>query len=361
MSRICRRLCELISIAVLSLSACPVVADDSPTRAVQNKVANSSLEAFREKLVEWNKLRDQTQRVLTKSQGPVSPEELRSLEEAERPLLRQMIALCPEVTKLAEAAWLEKPVTDPKVFEWLDGEIRGALIMGRYLEAYQIGNVILQREEHLDATQRSNSLRLAAMSSFSVNQFDSAKAHLESLQKVGGKANLLATDKIYIVRWRAEQEIRARESRSNNLPRVNLQITKGDVIIELFKNDAPDTVSEFIAMIEAQKLNNVPLKTISDGMVTAMQISADDSTLNVIKSEVSRSSHRLHFHGSLSVGKFDSSTGTTIVVSLKPVPEWDAKNTVFGRVVQGMPALEETLHGDREKPDRIIQATILRK
>lgn len=108
MSQFGLRLCGIISIAVLSMSARSALADDSPTHAVQNKAAPSSIESFREKLVQWNKLRDQVQRVLTKSQGQVSPEEFRSLDESQRTLTNQMVALSPELTRLAEAAWLEK-------------------------------------------------------------------------------------------------------------------------------------------------------------------------------------------------------------------------------------------------------------
>jgi cyclophilin family peptidyl-prolyl cis-trans isomerase len=353
-----------------SVSANPAAADESPAQAVPDKTADASSEAFRKKLAEWVKLRDQLQVILTKSQKPVSPAEFRSLEEAGRPIMKQMVASAPEVTRLAEAAWLGEPGADLEAFEWLEGAMGGALQSGRYLEAARLGKVISDREERLNAAQRRNALTGAAMASFNANQFDLCKTQLEVFQKAGpldiGKADKLALNKQYIARWRAEQEIRARESRSKHLPRVKLQTNKGDVVIELFKDDAPETVAGFISIVEAHKLNDVPLKKISDGMVKALQISADDSPLESPKAEVSRKSSRLHFHGSLSVGKFDSSAGTKIVVSLQPVPEWDAKNSVFGRVVEGMSTVEEILHVvvmlDGEKRNgRSIQATVLRK
>ena len=53
--------------------------------------------------------------------------------------------------------------------------------------------------------------------------------------------------------WAKEQAIREAEARPDDLPRVKLTTTKGDIVIELFENEAPDTVGNFISLVEKRR------------------------------------------------------------------------------------------------------------
>ena len=44
--------------------------------------------------------------------------------------------------------------------------------------------------------------------------------------------------------------IREAEAKADDLPRVKLKTTKGDIVIELFENEAPNTVANFISLVE---------------------------------------------------------------------------------------------------------------
>ena len=50
--------------------------------------------------------------------------------------------------------------------------------------------------------------------------------------------------------WAKEQAIRAAEAQADDLPRVKFETSKGDVVIELFENEAPQAVANFITLVK---------------------------------------------------------------------------------------------------------------
>jgi cyclophilin family peptidyl-prolyl cis-trans isomerase len=50
--------------------------------------------------------------------------------------------------------------------------------------------------------------------------------------------------------WAEEQKIRQAEAKADNLPRVLLRTNKGDIELELFEDQAPNTVAHFISLVE---------------------------------------------------------------------------------------------------------------
>jgi hypothetical protein len=50
--------------------------------------------------------------------------------------------------------------------------------------------------------------------------------------------------------WEKESEIRAAEAAADDLPRVKLTTTKGEIVLELFENEAPQTVANFVTLVK---------------------------------------------------------------------------------------------------------------
>ena len=50
--------------------------------------------------------------------------------------------------------------------------------------------------------------------------------------------------------WAKEKAIRDAEAKADDLPRVLLKTNKGDIVIELFENQAPNTVANFISLVK---------------------------------------------------------------------------------------------------------------
>ncbi len=75
---------------------------------------------------------------------------------------------------------------------------------------------------------------------------------LTALKKLERVDNMLAGIlDIYPPLWEHEQELRAAEAKADDLPRVLLETTRGPVVIELFEDQAPNTVANFIQLVES--------------------------------------------------------------------------------------------------------------
>ena len=54
----------------------------------------------------------------------------------------------------------------------------------------------------------------------------------------------------YAKLWDTESKLRTAEVEADDLPRVRLTTSKGEVDIELYENEAPETVGNFINLVE---------------------------------------------------------------------------------------------------------------
>src|SRR5690606_16695429 len=93
----------------------------------------------------------------------------------------------------------------------------------------------------------------AGVAAFSLDQFELAQEYLQQAANAGfisdmGRAFLAeCTDGIRL--W--EEELQAREKdATSDLPRVKLTTNKGEIILELFEDQAPGTVGNFVNLVE---------------------------------------------------------------------------------------------------------------
>ena len=54
----------------------------------------------------------------------------------------------------------------------------------------------------------------------------------------------------YRAKWAKESAIRAAEAKADDLPRVRLTTTQGDIVLELFENEAPQSVANFLTLVK---------------------------------------------------------------------------------------------------------------
>lgn len=173
--------------------------------------------------------------------------------------------------------------------------------------------------------------------------------------------------------WAAEQEIRAAEQQADDLPRVLLKTTQGDIVIELFENEAPNTVANFISLVEQKQYDGLLFHRVIPNF---MAQGGDPNTLDadpqndgqggpgyVIPCECYAPQARRHFQGSLSMAHAGKDTGgSQFFLTHLPTPHLNPNadekrgHTVFGRVIKG---LDNALA--LRKEDRIESAKVLRK
>ncbi|HEX5136875.1 MAG TPA: peptidylprolyl isomerase [Planctomycetota bacterium] len=166
--------------------------------------------------------------------------------------------------------------------------------------------------------------------------------------------------------WRVEQLIRKAEAERDDLPRVRLTTTKGDIDIELFEDDAPNGVANFISLVESGFYAGTRFHWASGGdhVVGGDPNSKDDDPHNdgygdpgyLIESEPGR---RLTFPMSVAFAdkrRERRTEGSAFSIFLAPFPPGDGVNTVLGRVLAGEDVVRRL-----EYYDKIEKAAVLRK
>jgi cyclophilin family peptidyl-prolyl cis-trans isomerase len=226
-------------------------------------------------------------------------------------------------------------------------------------------------------------LRLAGLARFNLNEFQRAA---DLLKKARDKnARLTDPDVIDLARdyaksWRKELELRKKEDddktpKKDRLPKVLIETSQGKIVVELFENEAPNTVANFISLVESKFYdgqrfyNSRPLRSIEAGDPKTKQ----DFKKNLrygfggpgytIKSESTGENARMHFRGSLSMVNYGKDTeGSLFYILRAPMPEWNPSagglggQTVFGRVFEGIDVVDKLDNGDK-----IVKMTVLRK
>ncbi|HIA20155.1 MAG TPA: peptidylprolyl isomerase [Planctomycetes bacterium] len=217
---------------------------------------------------------------------------------------------------------------------------------------------------------------MAGIASFALNDFESAEQYFRqaaSKNAISGiGTNFQAEVKAYIKFWKEEQEIRKREAAADDLPRVKLTTTKGDIVVELFENEAPDTVGNFVNLVETGFYDNKLFHRVLKNFVAQTGCPKGDGTSGpgyTIYCECARDNYRKHFRGSLSMAHAGPDTGgSQFFITFRATPNLNAKHTVFGRVISGFDTLVKLQRVDPDAsdarpvvPDKLVKTEVLRK
>lgn len=167
---------------------------------------------------------------------------------------------------------------------------------------------------------------------------------------------------------------------SANLPRVKITTSKGVVEIELFEDQAPNTVANFLELVGSKFYDGVKFHRVLEGFMAQSGDPKGDGTGGpgyTIACECRTPEARRHFTGSLSMAKQTApdTGGSQFFIVFdrnESVQRLDGQHTVFGRVISGQEFVnaltrthETTLTGEQQiagvTPDTIISAEVVRK
>lgn len=182
--------------------------------------------------------------------------------------------------------------------------------------------------------------------------------------------NDLAAIGSYRKLWAKEQEIRAAEAEADDLPRVKFTTNKGVIVLELFENEAPIAVANFVTLVKKGYYDGLTFHRVLSGFMAQGGCPTGTGSGGPgynIKCECYEPNARKHFRGSLSMAHAGRNTGgSQFFLTFVPTGGLDGRHTVFGRVIEGMEVSGEIQRRDPEeksqlpKPDRIIKAEVLR-
>lgn len=163
--------------------------------------------------------------------------------------------------------------------------------------------------------------------------------------------------------WKREKALLAA---GKNRPTVEIKLRTGTIIIELFEDEAPNTVANFIHLVESKFYDKTKFHRVLSSFIAQTGDPHTRSGIGVagtggpgwtIADEFNKNSHT-HFRGSVAMasGKTKNSAGSQFYFCLIPVPYMDGRSTVFGRVTKGLELIGKIRAGYE-----IVSATVTNK
>ncbi|HEV3340081.1 MAG TPA: peptidylprolyl isomerase, partial [Pirellulales bacterium] len=164
-------------------------------------------------------------------------------------LVKQGDQLEPQVITAAEAAFAVVGSKRPEIGKFLAAHLKYDVETDNYEPAVPIAKALI--ENGYDNPRVYNYGGVAAHLTV---DFDDAEKWLNegdkaSVLDVQGKQALVHLEQSRD-KWEQEAEIREKEKVAADLPRVLLKTSQGDITVELFENEAPNTVANFISLVE---------------------------------------------------------------------------------------------------------------
>ena len=272
-----------------------------------------------------------------------------------------------ELQDLALKIFVSNPSKDSLMYRIVRDGVYEDAFQGRMWSAYN-GITILRRTVGIDETMEP----VAAVAAFRCSQFEEFAKYISftNPDDLDDKhKEILPIFEYVAAHWQRELRFRHAEAIADDLPRVRMTTTKGVIEIELFENEAPNTVANFISLIEADYYTDLPFHRVIAGFMAQGGETGDPNGPGYrIPCECYDENARVHFMGSLSVAHAGRDTGgAQFFISYGPQPHLDGQHTVFGRVISGIEFAErlaridpENLQGN-EIPDRILSMQVIRK
>jgi cyclophilin family peptidyl-prolyl cis-trans isomerase len=324
--------------------------------------------AFEKVFAEWKSLMVEL-RQLRKEQQVAEPARKEELKNRDNELIKKGTAMEGELTRAAEEAYAENPGADKQIEGLLRVSVRGNVSMDNYEEALRIAELLI-RNKCPDASLYNQ----AGIAACAVGKLDDAQRYLETARAkrvLDDQGSRFYDEFGYLSKaWEKEREIRAAEAKADDLPRVLMKTSKGDIEIELFENEAPNTVANFVSLVEKGFYDGLAFHRVLPHFMAQGGCPKGDGTGGPgyeIPCECYEKNHRLHFRGSLSMAHAGRNTGgSQFFLTFVPTSFLDGKHTIFGRVIKGMEVLAKIQRRDPSKPplpkaDKIIEAKVLRK
>lgn len=354
-------------------------ADPSPERA-----------EFEQVFDQWKSFLDELRQV--RRQYALAGPDLRSqLQERYDEMVKKGDALEAQLVDAAVVACVKEPQENEDLANFLMNIVRELLVKEEYEGCLRMGQIVIDHRVGEHIGDLYSIYYCAAIAAFAAGEFDIAEKHFQLLDekqiRLQGKETMAQRNPMkevvreckaelpyYQEAWKREEALREQEKLAGDLPRVRLSTTKGDIELELFENEAPNTVANFISLVEKGFYDGLTFHLVKPRSAAQGGCPKGDGSGHpgyTIRDECRQPNRRLHFRGSISMANRGPDTGgSQFFITFRPVREFDGGNTVFGRVVRGMevlsrlqrrepdPTIEEEL---LPKPDKILEAKVLSK
>jgi cyclophilin family peptidyl-prolyl cis-trans isomerase len=315
----------------------------------------------------WREFEKEIRSIVEKFQIAATDAERDALKKQYEALVAQAPAKIDALREAAVAAFAAAPNKNPEVTSTLARALADDVRQDRYDAALALAKKLLEQ-----GCTDGLVLNFAGIAAFGADDFTSAAAWLKQADAAGqltaDGSRCLEEAPGAAERFAREQEIRAKEAAANDLPRVKLETEHGALVIELFENEAPETVGNFIHLVEKGYYNGLTFHRVLGNFMAQGGCPEGTGTggpgYNIF-CECQKPEHRNHFRGTLSMAHAGKDTGgSQFFLTFRSTPFLDGRHTAFGRVVEGLEVLPQILRRDPDRggpAEKIVQATVIRK
>ena len=138
-------------------------------------------------------------------------------------------------------------------------------------------------------------------------------------------------------------------------PKATIETTKGKIVVELYKDKAPNTVANFIKLAKKGFYNGLLFhRVIPNFMIQTGDPNGDGTGGPGYDFEDEFAPDLRHDSpGVLSMANRGPNTnGSQFFITLAPTPWLDGKHAIFGKVVEGQQVIETIGAAERDSRDR---------
>ena len=323
------------------------------------------------KMGEWKQMLKDLQKLRSDFDLANKPSEITAIRKSWAATIAKAEPLLPQLRNAAVAAYAESPNTDRQLTRLLVDFAEKAILADDYEVAEHISVSMLR-----SGAEERRLYKIAGISSFARHNFEDAQQYFQKAEQFGamdqmGNNYFGEIKKGYIKYWEQEQVIRAAEVKADDLPLVRLTTSVGVVELELYENEAPDTVGNFISLIEQGDYDGLSFHRVLQNFMAQTGCPIGDGTGGPgykIYCECLRKDFRRFFTGTLGMAHSGPNTGgSQFFITFRPTGNLNAKHTAFGRVTKGLEIVRKIARVDpgkpdaKLKPDSIIKAEVIRK
>lgn len=293
------------------------------------------------------------------------------LKKAGVPLHRAMLSA-------ALAEYLSAPENKRKIGDMLYKILRRNMEADRYEGMLDIAKALLDTNY-----PGEDLIGYIGMSSFAMNDFETARPYVARMIEEGYVSEQLLRLKSQLGQieedWKEEQAALERDAAGEPLPRVLITTTKGLIEIELFENEAPETVGNFIHLVEQGFYEHLEFHRVLTSYMAQGGCPNGDGTGGpgyTIRGEMNEPGARNFFRGTLGIALANNDPdtgGSQFFIAFLPLPDLNGNYTAFARVVEGMDVVasltrvnpeekkDEKSGEEVQPPDEILEMEVLRK
>lgn len=345
-------------------------------------IGQDSREEFDRELAEWRQMLMEAREAglryfVSDREGSIEIRE--KYEDLAKRGYQQMEVLIP----LAMKALDEMDEPDDELIEFITRIQNKHYYDGQYAESVALGERLLAIDSDIRVANMIN-----GRASVLVNRFPEAyEFALNNSQLIDSftqtEKNLFSYLPMLIEKHQREMKFQEAD-KNNDLPQVEIRTTKGTIVLELFEDQAPETVGNFINLLESGFYSETYFhRVIRQFMAQGGGFTATSSGKPVkkdpgyrIHDECNLPNSRHHFRGVISMANTGepNSGSSQFFLTTVPVPGLDGKHTVFGRVLSGMDVVDKInvtfTAGTEEQPsaeipgavqDKILSTRVIRK